>query len=108
MATPDGANVLGQPEVAAAWYPVNDHPIDKASYSFDVTVPDGYEVVANRFLRDRYQRGGSDDLGKSRRLDERQPALPTPIALTRCPGEVNSRRVSMRRSTRVTARPSRH
>src|SRR5215207_2827168 len=44
MATPDGANVVGQPEVAAAWYPVNDHPIDKASYSFDVTVPDGYEV----------------------------------------------------------------
>ena len=59
MATQDGANVLGQPEVAAAWYPVNDHPIDKASYSFDVTVPDGYEVVANGFLRDRDQRGGS-------------------------------------------------
>ena len=53
MATPDGANVIGQPEVAASWYPVNDHPIDKASYSFDVTVPDGYEVVANGFLRDR-------------------------------------------------------
>ena len=59
MATEDGANVIGQPEVAAAWYPVNDHPIDKASYSFDVTVPDGYEVVANGFLRDRDQRGGS-------------------------------------------------
>jgi aminopeptidase N len=53
MATPDGANVIGQPEVAASWYPVNDHPIDKASYSFVVTVPDGYEVVANGFLRDR-------------------------------------------------------
>jgi len=53
MATPDGANVIGQPEVAASWYPVNDHPLDKASYSFDVTVPDGYEVVANGFLRDR-------------------------------------------------------
>jgi aminopeptidase N len=53
MATPDGANVLGQPEVAAAWYPVNDHPIDKASYSFEVTVPADYEVVANGFLRDR-------------------------------------------------------
>ena len=58
MATPDGANVVGQPEVAAAWYPVNDHPIDKASYSFDVTVPDGYEVVANGFLRDRDHRRG--------------------------------------------------
>ena len=58
MATPDGANVVGQPEVAAGWYPVNDHPIDKASYSFDVSVPDGYEVVANGILRDRDQREG--------------------------------------------------
>ena len=59
MATPDGANVIGQPEVAASWYPVNDHPIDKASYSFEVKVPDGYEVVANGFLRDRDHRRGS-------------------------------------------------
>ena len=29
MTTPDGANVVGQPEVAAAWFPVNDHPLDK-------------------------------------------------------------------------------
>ena len=59
MATPDGATVAGQPEVAAAWFPVNDHPIDKASYSFDVTVPVGYEVVANGVLRDRDRRRGS-------------------------------------------------
>jgi aminopeptidase N len=58
MATPDGANVVGQPEVGAGWYPVNDHPIDKASYSFDVSVPDGYEVVANGVLRDRHNHGG--------------------------------------------------
>ena len=50
MATPDGANVVGQPEVAASWFPVNDHPLDKASYSFAVTVPLGYEVVANGFF----------------------------------------------------------
>jgi aminopeptidase N len=52
MATPEGATVAGQPEVAAGWYPVNDHPLDKASYSFEVTVPRGYEVAANGFLRD--------------------------------------------------------
>lgn len=52
MTTPDGVTVVGQPEVAAAWYPVNDHPLDKASYSFAVTVPAAYEVVANGFLRD--------------------------------------------------------
>jgi aminopeptidase N len=50
MATPEGATVAGQPEVAAGWFPVNDHPIDKASYAFDVTVPNAYEVAANGFL----------------------------------------------------------
>jgi aminopeptidase N len=47
MATDDGANVAGQPEVAAAWFPVNDHPVDKASYTFTITVPEDLEVVAN-------------------------------------------------------------
>jgi hypothetical protein len=55
--TPEGATVAGQPEVAAGWFPVNDHPLDKASYSFDVTVPDRYEAVANGILRDTEHRG---------------------------------------------------
>jgi aminopeptidase N len=58
MATPEGATVAGQPEVAAGWYPVNDHPLDKASYAFDVTVPRGYEVAANGFLRGFKKKGG--------------------------------------------------
>jgi aminopeptidase N len=58
MATPEGATVAGQPEVAAGWYPVNDHPLDKASYAFDVTVPKGYEVAANGFLRGFTKKGG--------------------------------------------------
>ncbi len=58
MATPEGATVAGQPEVAAGWFPVNDHPRDKASYAFDVTVPAGYEVAANGFLRGQRSRGG--------------------------------------------------
>jgi len=57
MATPEGATVAGQPEVAAGWYPVNDHPLDKASYAFDVTVPKGYEVAANGFLRGFKKKG---------------------------------------------------
>jgi aminopeptidase N len=60
MATPEGATVADQPEVAAGWYPVNDHPLDKASYAFDVTVPKGYEVAANGLLRGtRKNKGGS-------------------------------------------------
>lgn len=45
--TDDGVLIEGEPEVAANWFPVNDHPIDKASYTFRVRVPNGYEVVAN-------------------------------------------------------------
>jgi len=47
MKTPDGAIVAGEPEVAAGWFPVNDHPVDRATYTFHVTVPNAYEVVAN-------------------------------------------------------------
>jgi aminopeptidase N len=47
MHTDDGAVVAGQPEVAAAWFPVNDHPLDKATYSFAVTVPEGLEAISN-------------------------------------------------------------
>lgn len=45
--TADGAIVAGEPESAAGWFPVNDHPVDRATYTFNVEVPKGYEVVAN-------------------------------------------------------------
>jgi len=47
MHTDDGAVVAGQPEVAAFWFPVNDHPLDKASYTFAVTVPQGLTAISN-------------------------------------------------------------
>ena len=50
--TDDGALIVGQPHVADTWFPVNDHPLDKASYRFEVTVPKGLEVVANGRLAD--------------------------------------------------------
>lgn len=56
--TDDGAVVAGQPEVAASWYPVNDHPLDKASYSFAVTVPAGVEAIANGVPRGHVTRNG--------------------------------------------------
>jgi aminopeptidase N len=59
MATDDGANVAGQPDVAAGWFPVNDHPRDKAAYDFHVTVPTGLGVVANGVLSGTTSSGGS-------------------------------------------------
>jgi aminopeptidase N len=47
IATGDGSFVLNEPEGASTWYPVNDHPSDKATYTFHVTVPDGVTAVAN-------------------------------------------------------------
>jgi hypothetical protein len=58
LATDDGVDIAGQPHVAATWFPVNDHPTDKASYRFEVTVPDGPEVVANGDLVKKQSRRG--------------------------------------------------
>ena len=49
--TADGSFVLSEPSGAATWLPVNDHPIDKAAYTFRVTVPEGVEVAANGGLQ---------------------------------------------------------
>ncbi|GAB3858198.1 hypothetical protein GCM10029963_57500 [Micromonospora andamanensis] len=45
--TDDGAIALGQPYSAATWFPVNDHPSDKATYDLEVTVPDGLAALSN-------------------------------------------------------------
>ncbi|MFC8301074.1 M1 family metallopeptidase [Micromonospora orduensis] len=45
--TTDGAIALGQPESASTWFPVNDHPSDKAAYDFEITVPDGLTAISN-------------------------------------------------------------
>jgi aminopeptidase N len=47
VTTRDGAMVVGEPEGSMTWYPVNDHPTDKATYSFEITVPKGKVAVAN-------------------------------------------------------------
>jgi aminopeptidase N len=48
----EGSFVASEPDGAQAWYPVNDHPLDKATYSFRITVPgDDLEVAANGGLR---------------------------------------------------------
>ena len=47
-----GVFVASEPVGAAAWYPVNDHPLDKATYTFEITVPEPYVVAANGLLTD--------------------------------------------------------
>ncbi|HYJ67433.1 MAG TPA: M1 family metallopeptidase [Nocardioidaceae bacterium] len=43
----DGAVALGQPEIAAWWFPSNDHPRDKAAFDLRITVPHGRQAISN-------------------------------------------------------------
>ncbi len=43
----DGVLVAGQPTGAPTWFPCNDHPSDKATYSISVTLASSYRAIAN-------------------------------------------------------------
>ncbi|TDC55014.1 M1 family peptidase [Actinomadura sp. KC345] len=45
--TPDGVFVACQPSGAHTWFPSNDHPSDKATFDFEITVPAGLTAIAN-------------------------------------------------------------
>ncbi|RAY14357.1 M1 family peptidase [Actinomadura craniellae] len=47
VATSDGAVALNQPFGTATWMPVNDTPLDKATYSYTLTTPAGLTSLAN-------------------------------------------------------------
>ena len=50
--------VVSEPDGSATWFPSNDHPTDKAGYSFEVTVPEGLVAVANGTLTGSQTSGG--------------------------------------------------
>jgi len=50
-------NVMSEPNGAATWFPVNNHPRDKASYRFEISVPKPYVVVASGILVDIVDEG---------------------------------------------------
>jgi aminopeptidase N len=45
--------VAAEPDAAHSWFPANDHPLDKATYTFRINVPDGVVAAANGTLVDR-------------------------------------------------------
>lgn len=53
-----GALVVGEPQVAARWFPVNDHPRDDARFTVDITGPADLDVVAVGRLVERRTRDG--------------------------------------------------
>ena len=48
--TTDGAVAVGEPDIAAWWYPCNDHPSDKATFTVTAVVPVGLQVISNGAL----------------------------------------------------------
>jgi aminopeptidase N len=46
----DSIWVMSEPGGSAGFFPCNDHPSDKATYTFDLTVPKPYQAVANGTL----------------------------------------------------------
>jgi aminopeptidase N len=72
--TPDGAVAVGEPDIAAWWYPCNDHPSDKATFTITAIVPTGLQVISNGALL-----GGPEPAGPGLaqwRWQESQPMAP--------------------------------
>jgi aminopeptidase N len=67
--TDEGSFVLNEPDGAHTWLPSNDHPSDKATWRFELTVPDGVAAIANGHLVDR--REGPD--GDTWVWEQREP-----------------------------------
>jgi aminopeptidase N len=55
----DDAIAQGEPHVAAAWYPVNDTPADKATYDITVTAPSKLAALSNGVLLSRTTSGAT-------------------------------------------------
>jgi aminopeptidase N len=45
--TDDGVIAVGEPQGTAAWIPCDNVPSDKATFGFQITLPDGLKAVAN-------------------------------------------------------------
>jgi aminopeptidase N len=57
--TRDGLWSVNEPDGASTWMPVSDHPTDKASWTFEITVPSGLTAVANGALIESSESGQS-------------------------------------------------
>jgi aminopeptidase N len=52
-----GIFVVSEVNGAMDWYPVNNHPSDKATYTFKITAPKPYVVAANGILKSETDNG---------------------------------------------------
>ncbi|GLZ40375.1 M1 family metallopeptidase [Actinokineospora sp. NBRC 105648] len=112
IAKSGGAFAAGEPHSASSWYPVNDHPSDKATFRLAARVPDGWSVISNGREEPAKTEGGwttytwvepnriapyLTTVGIDRWTFERS-ALPdgTPVVNAYAPGAQDKRRVEAR------------
>ena len=53
----DGAFVVNEPMGAMGWFPNNNHPLDKATYDFHLTVPSTHVALGNGELASKVVNG---------------------------------------------------
>lgn len=58
FSTRDGATNVGEPPSAQTWFPVNEHPSDKALLDVSVRVPEGLSAISNGLLTSQRTAGG--------------------------------------------------
>ena len=121
--TRDGAFVVNEPRGAITWFPCNDHPTDKASFAFTVTVPRGRTAVANGSLESVARTGRSTTFvwraaepmatylatvttGRFRLRSSSAGGIPAWTAIA--PGERRSSRAALRHTAVVLARFASH
>ncbi len=76
--TDDGVIVANQPHGAPTWFPANDHPSDKATYTVSMTVPDGLTAVGNGLLSDQSTADGQ----RTFVWDEKRPMASYLVTIT--------------------------
>ncbi|MFC4911080.1 M1 family metallopeptidase [Actinomadura gamaensis] len=67
LSTSDGATALSEPTGSPTWFPLNDHPSDKATYEYRVTVPKGLTALANGEPHGTVRRAGTSTFSWSSR-----------------------------------------
>jgi aminopeptidase N len=70
--------VVGQPDGASTWFPVNDHPLDRATVDLTVRVPAGIEVVT---VADISELESESDGTVSHHFQSLEPVAPYLISL---------------------------
>ena len=85
----DATYVISEPVGASTFFPANDEPTDKATYTFGITVPAGYTGVANGIFV------GSKQVGAKRRF---KWAMQEPMTAWLATVHVNNFKLDLTRS----------